>query len=63
MKVRRIDKRIENRLLKAVQKDKFIVPGIRTSGFQAIEKKWRVCVPFTKGDLRRFKEWQALRNK
>jgi hypothetical protein len=56
MKVRRIDKRIERRLLEAKQEDAFIVPKIRTRDFPSIEKKWKVHIPFTKGDLRRLKE-------
>lgn len=56
IRVRRTDKRIENRLLKAVQKNKYMVLGVRTRDFPDIEKKWRVYIPFTKGDLRRLKE-------
>lgn len=56
MKVRRIDKRIEYRLLHAAQKNKFIVPGIKARDFQRIGKKWRIYLPFSKADLRRFKE-------
>ena len=56
MRVKRMDKRIENRLLEAKQKNNFIVPGIRTRNFPNIGKKWRIFIPFSKGDLRRFKE-------
>ncbi|MDI6720760.1 MAG: hypothetical protein QMD85_00105 [Candidatus Aenigmarchaeota archaeon] len=56
MRVRKMDRRIERRLLEAKEEDMFMVTGIRTRDFLAIEKKWRVYVPFTKGDLRRLKE-------
>lgn len=59
MRVRRMDKRIENRLLAAKQKNRFIVPGIIAKDFLEISKRWNVHIPFTKGDLRRFKEWRA----
>lgn len=56
MKAKRMDRRIENNLLAARQKDKFIVPGISAKDFPEISRKWNICVPFTKGDIKRFKE-------
>ena len=56
IRVRRMDKRIERMLLNAKQEDRSIVPAIRAKDFPEIEKKWRIYMPFRKGDLRRLKE-------
>ena len=56
IRIKDMDKDIEKKLLKAKQKNKFIIDGIKTGDFIETEKKWRVFVPFRKDDLRRLKE-------
>ncbi len=56
MKVRRIDKRTENRLHSSKEKDKYIIPKMKSKDFLDIQKKWKVYIPFTKADLKRYKE-------
>lgn len=52
--VRRIDRRIERRLLEAPIEKKYLIPNVKSSDFKDVEKKWRVFIPFRKEDLRRF---------
>ena len=51
-----MDKDIDKKLLKAKQKNKFIIPDVKTNDFTETEKKWRVYIPFRKDDLKRLKE-------
>jgi hypothetical protein len=56
MKVKRIDRRIENRLLSSKVKSKYLIPKVKSKNFMNIQKKWRVFIPFNKNDLRRYEE-------
>lgn len=56
MKVRRMDKRTENRLLSSKDKDKYLIPKMKSKDFTDIQKKWKVYIPFTRADLVRYKE-------
>ncbi|MFA4819779.1 MAG: hypothetical protein WC613_02350 [Candidatus Aenigmatarchaeota archaeon] len=53
IRVRAMDKRTRNSLLKARTEDKFIVPHMRSKNFQDIERVWNVYLPFNDGDMRR----------
>ncbi len=56
IRVRKIKKKIEKNLLKAKDKDKYIIPNMKSKDFRDIEKKYRVFIPFNKSDLQRLKE-------
>ena len=56
IKVRRMDKRTRNALLKGNIKDKYIIKKIRSDDFKEIEKEWKVFIPFNKADLEIYKE-------
>ena len=56
IKVRRMDKRTRNALLKGNIKDKFVIKKIRSDNFKEIEKEWKVFIPFNKADLEVYKE-------
>jgi len=55
VRVRRIDKRIGKKLLLGTD-DKFIIPDVHSKDFHAIEKKWKVYIPFNRKDLSKLKE-------
>src|SRR3989338_3429450 len=48
MRIKDMDKDIEKKLLKAKQKNKFIIHDVKTKDFTEIEKKWKVHIPFRK---------------
>ena len=54
IKVRKIDKRINNSLLNGKGK-KYIYSNIKTREYFNIAKKWRVEIPFNKKDIERLK--------
>lgn len=56
IRVKKIDERTRNALLKGKAKDKHIIKGIRSSDFRDIEKNWNVFLPFNKADLEVYKE-------
>jgi len=56
IRVRRMDKRTRNSLLKGKTRDKFIVKNARTRDLEHIEKIWNVYLPFNKADLEAYKE-------
>jgi len=57
MRVKRIDKRVLNSLLKARNEPKFIVENFKTKDFKDIEKKWGVFLPFNKVDMLEYEQW------
>ena len=56
IKVRKIDKRVKNSLLKSKVKSKFIIPLIKSKDLKDIEDEWNVYIPFNKSDLEVYKE-------
>ena len=56
IKVRRMDRRIRNKLLKSKVKNRFIISQIKSKDMGEIEKIWNVYLPFNKADLMRYKE-------
>ncbi len=56
IKVRKMDKRISNKLLASEEKEKFIIPLIKSKNFVAVQKKWGVYAPFNRKDLWRYKK-------
>ncbi|MBI1935498.1 hypothetical protein HYS31_03580 [Candidatus Woesearchaeota archaeon] len=56
MRVKRMDKRTRNALMKSKIKSKHIVKYARTKDFNSLEKIWNVHIPFNKSDLTRYKE-------
>ena len=55
MKTRKITKRYLNNSLPKKEKTKYIIKGLKSNDFQAIEKKWKVYLPFNKKDLEVYK--------
>ncbi len=56
IKVRRMDLRTRNSLLKSRVEDKYITYPVKSKDFKDIERVWRVYLPFNRADLRRYKE-------
>ncbi len=56
IRVKKIDGRIRNKLLKAKDRSKYIIPKMKSDDFKDIEKKYNVFIPFNKADLERYKE-------
>jgi hypothetical protein len=56
MKIKRMDKRTRNALLKGKDKSRFIVKPHKPEYYKDIEKTWRVYIPFHASDLTRYKE-------
>lgn len=56
LRVRKMDKRIRNKLLKVTGERRFMVPLMKSKCFNDIEKKWGIFIPFNKADLERYKE-------
>ncbi len=58
IRVRRMDLRTRNALLKSKIKNRYIIKNLKgkLSHFKDIEKIWKVYVPFNKQDLMRYKE-------
>ena len=54
--MKKIDKRILKNLLNAKEKEKYIIPNLKSKDFQEIQKKWQIYLPFNKQDLMRYKE-------
>ncbi len=57
IRVRRIKKKTEKQLLRARDKDKYIMPWIKSRDFKDIEKKYHVFIPFNNVDLKELIEW------
>ena len=58
MKVRRIDKRTLNSLLKAKNESRFIIDNFKSRDFKDLEKKWKVHLPFNKVDIMEYEQWR-----
>lgn len=56
LRVRRMPERTRKLLMKAEEKERFIIPGLKSEDFHALEVLWKVYIPFRKGDLLRYKE-------
>lgn len=56
MKVKKMDNRIRNKLLKGKVEDKFIIPSIKSKNLKNIERIWNLYIPFNKADLEVYKE-------
>lgn len=56
MKVRKMDKRTRNALLKNKKGREYIIKNLKTDDFQAIEELWDVYIPFNRADLEAYKE-------
>lgn len=57
IKVRKMDKRTSNALMKT-KSDKYIINYLKSNDFKDIEKKWNVYLPFNKIDMGGYKEWR-----
>jgi len=56
LKVKKMDKKIRNRLLNATDERRFMVPLMKSKDFKNIQNLWRIYIPFNKADLMRYKE-------
>ena len=56
MRVRRMDKRTRESLLKSKIESKYIIENMKSKDFRDIEKKWNVFIPISKKDLEIYKE-------
>ena len=56
VRVRRMDEKTRESLLRSRIKDKFIVKNVRTKDLKNIENLWRVFLPFNKADLEDYKK-------
>ena len=56
IRVKRMDKRIRNSLLRSKIKSKYFVKKIKSKDLNEIEKRWKVYLPFNKADLGVYKE-------
>lgn len=56
IRVKRMDKKTRNALLKGEIKDEYIITKIKSNEFKDIEKEWNVFIPFNKADLEVYKE-------
>lgn len=56
LRVRRMPKRTRDLMLRAKEKGKFIIPGLKSDDFHTLETLWKVYIPFRRGDLMRYKE-------
>ncbi|MBI2632485.1 hypothetical protein HYW75_05765 [Candidatus Pacearchaeota archaeon] len=56
MKVRKMDLRTRNALLKKKARKEYIIKNVKTKDFKEIEKLWGVYVPFNKADLEVYKD-------
>ena len=56
IKVKRMDKRVRNKLLNSKVENKFIIPSIKSKNLKDIENIWGVYIPFNKADLEVYKE-------
>jgi len=57
MRVKRIDKRTLNSLLKAKNEPKFLVENFKSKDFKDIEKKWNIFLTFNKVDMLEYEQW------
>lgn len=56
MKTRKMTKRFrKNSLPKGKEKYEFIIPELKSSDFQKLEKEWKVYLPFNASDLEEYK--------
>ena len=58
MRVRKINKKTLKTLLNAKNESKFIVDNFKSKDFKAIEKKWKVYLPFNKVDILEYEQWR-----
>ena len=56
IKTKRMDKRIYKILLQSKEKEGYIIKGLSSKDYKDIENKWKICIPFNKSDLWRYKE-------
>ena len=56
IKVRRMDRRTRNSLLKSKVNNRYIVKNIKSNNLSDIEQEWNVYLPFNKADLEVYKE-------
>ena len=56
IKVKRMDKRIRNSLLKSEVDNKYIIKNMKSKNLGHIEKIWNIYLPFNKADLEAYKE-------
>jgi len=57
IKVRRMDKRVRNKLLKGKVKRKHLLLSVKSKDLKEIEKRWNIYLPINKADLMMYKEW------
>lgn len=57
IKVRKMDKRIRNKLLNGNVRKKHLLLNAKSKDLKEIEKRWRVYLPLNKADLMMYKEW------
>jgi len=57
IKVRRMDKRIRNKLLNGKVKRKYLLLRVKSKDLKEIERRWNVYLPLNKADLMMYKEW------
>lgn len=57
IKVRKMDKRIRNKLLKGKVRKKHLLLNVKSKDLKEIERRWRVYLPINKADLMMYKEW------
>ena len=55
IKVRKMDDKTQKLLLQAKNESRYIIQGLKSKDFRAIEKKWKVYIPFNIADLERYK--------
>jgi len=56
IKIRKMDNRTRNSLLKSKIEDKYIIKNMKSKNLKDIEKIWNVYIPFNKADLEKYKE-------
>jgi DNA-binding PadR family transcriptional regulator len=56
IRVRKMNKKVRILLKEHKEKQKFIIPGLRSKDFKDIEEYWKIKIPLNKADLMRYKE-------
>ena len=59
IKVKKMDKRTRNAMLRGSGKKFLFDYEIKSKNFKEIEKKWRVFIPLNKADMEIFEEWST----
>lgn len=57
IRIRRMDKRIRGKLLKAKDEERYIIKYLKSKDFIDIQRKWNVYIPLNKADLGVYDEW------